>query len=144
MKCSCVHIEILQVIRRFPIMNLSYDREDFLHVINTLDFLVLNLLEFWDFLNILGIQLLQVLLCLWQISADDSEISDPCLLLQVSLCSCPLEHPFAILENSALRRDWNFDWCLHQNFPENPTCRLAALSIPGLLDAIGLFTVKNL
>ena len=47
---------------------------------------LLNLKEFQEFQNILGIQLLQVLLCLWQISPDDSEISDPCLLLQVSLC----------------------------------------------------------
>ena len=64
--------------------------------------------------DILGTRLLQVLLCLWQISPDDSEISDPYLLLQVSLCICPTEHPFAILENSTLRRDWNFDLCLHQ------------------------------
>ena len=58
------------------------------------DFRVLNLLnlvEFPDFLDILAIQLLQVLPCLWTV-----------------------EHPFEILKNSTLRRDWNFDLRLHQ------------------------------
>ena len=126
---SCVHIEVVQIIRRFPIINLSYDREDFLHVINIMwwytkmmwpnsKFLgvlnLLNLREFLDFLNILDIQFLQVLLCLWQNSHDNSETSDPCLLLQVFLCLWTVEHPFATLENSTLRRDWNFDLRLHQ------------------------------
>ena len=41
--------------------------------------------------------------------------SDLYLLLQVSLCLWTVEHPLAILENSTLRRDWNFDLCLHQS-----------------------------
>ena len=64
---------------------------------------LLNLQEFQDFLDIFGIQMLQVFLCL--ISPDDSDTSGPCLLLQVSLCFRPVEHLFAILENSTLRRD---------------------------------------
>ena len=53
----------------------------------------LNLLEFEDFLDILGIQMLR----------------GPYLLLQVSLCLRHVEHSSAIFENSTLRRDWNFD-----------------------------------
>ena len=48
------------------------------------------------------------------ISPDDSDTSGPYLLLQVSLCLCPAEHPFAILDNTTLRRDWNFDLRLLQ------------------------------
>ena len=33
---------------------------------------------------------------------------------------------------------------LASSHPHNPTCRLEALSIPGLLDAIGLFTDEEL
>ena len=75
---------------------------------------------------------------------DNSDTSGPYLLLQVSLCLRPIEHLFAILENSKLRRDWNFDLRLHQVLPDNPIYRLGALSIPGLLDAIGLFTDEEL
>ena len=66
---------------------------------------LLNLLDIEEFLDILGIQVLQVLLCIF---SPDSETSDLYLLLQVFPCLCPVEHPFAIPENSTLRRDWNF------------------------------------
>ena len=33
---------------------------------------------------------------------------------------------------------------IDMKIPDNPTCRLEALSIPGLLDAIGLFTDEEL
>ena len=86
--------------------------------------------------------MLQVHLCMF--SPDDSDTSGPYLLLQVSLCLCPVEHPFAILENSTLRRDWHFCFALTPGLPDKPICRIGALSIPGLLDAIGLFTDEEL
>ena len=83
--------EILQIIRRWrrPSPCNQHSVVIFVNDVANFDFWVpnlLNLKEFQEFQNILGIQLLQVPLCLWQISPDDSEISDPCLLLQVSLC----------------------------------------------------------
>ena len=85
-----------------------------------------------------------VLLCSWLISPDDSETSDLYLLLQVLLCLWTVEHPFSILENSTLRRDWNFFFALAPSLPGKPTCRLEALSITGLLVAIGLITDEEL
>ena len=46
-----------------------------------------------------------------------------------TLCLWTVKHPFAILENSALRRDWNLTLCLPQQAsPDNPTCRLEAFN----------------
>ena len=61
--------------------------------------------------------------------------------------SCAYEQlsiSFAILENSTLRQDWNFDLCLHQISLTIQPVDLEAFSIPGLLDAIGLFTDEEL
>ena len=61
-----------------------------------------------------GIQLPQIHLCWWQIRPADSETSDPCPLPKSFPVLVASWHPFAILEDSTLRRDWNFDMCLHQ------------------------------
>ena len=61
----------------------------------------------------------------------------------VLLCLWTVEHPFAILENSTLRQDWNFDLCLHQISLTIQPVGLEAFSITGLLDAIGLFTSEE-
>ena len=70
----------------------------------------------------------------WSVQNLQESSGVPGLLLsrQVSLYLRPAEHLFAILENSTLRRDWNF------------LRRQGALSIPGLFDAIGLFTFEEL
>ena len=146
-----------KIIRRFPTINLSCDREDFLLVRYSLVIfgndvakfdcwvlILLNLMEFRDVLNIIGIQLPQVSLCWWHILHADSETSDPSPLPQVTLCCWTVEHLFANLEDSLLRRDWNFDLWLHQSLSDNTSCRLEALSIPGLLDAVVLSTDEEL
>ena len=59
---------------------------------------------------------------------------------QVSLYLRPQMHLFAILENSTLRRDCD----LLRQVSLYQSVRQRALSIPGLFDAIGLFTVEEL
>ena len=54
----------------------------------------------------------------------------------------PGEHLFAILENSTLRRDWNF-FFFRQVSLNFQSVRQESLSISGLFDAIGLFTVED-
>ena len=98
---------------------LSHNREDFLHEnyslvihgndVAQLDFRVpnlLNLLEFPDLLDIICVQMLQV--PSFKFSLDDSVTCGLFLSIQIRLCFNPVEHPFAILENSTLRRDWFF------------------------------------
>ena len=129
--CSCVHMEVFQVICRFPIISLSYDREDFLHVTNIIWWYtdrmwpnstfrvlnLLNLLEFLDFLGILGTQLLQVLLCIWLISPDDSKLlifigyyKSPCACEQLSIPWASLRTPrcvgIGILICACIRPPW--------------------------------------
>ena len=59
--------------------------------------------------------MLQVPLDSQLISSKASETADLGLLLHKStLCFWTVEHPFWHLANSTLRRDWNFDLCLHQ------------------------------
>ena len=69
------------------------------------------------------------------ISCSDSGVPGLLLSRQVSLYSRPEMHLFATLENSTLRRDCDL---LRQVFDK------VLLSIPGLFDAIGLFTVEEL
>ena len=71
------------------------------------------------------------------ISHDDSETSDLYLPLQILLCLWTVEHPVAILENSTLRRDGNFDLCLYQVSMTIQPVDLEAFSI-------GLFTDEEL
>ena len=59
----------------------------------------------------------------------------PCAYERLSFC-----HPWELDAASGLE----FWLVLASGLPDNPTCRLEALSIRGLLDAIGLFTDKNL
>ena len=58
---------------------------------------------FPDILRILGLQV-----SLYRLAPGNSEIPGLYLLRQVSLYRRPVKHPFAILENSTLRRDRNF------------------------------------
>ena len=105
----CVHIEVFQIIRRFPIIN-PYDREDLLHVhslvifgndVAKFDFWVLNLLEFVEFSG-----------HPWYSVAT----SFPVLMNSwASLCQ-----PWELHAASGLE----FRFLLASSLPENPTCRL--------------------
>ena len=103
---------------------------------------LLNFLEFQGFLDVLRILVLQVSLC--RQSPENSGIPGLYLSRQVSLNRHRVEHPFAILENSTLRRDWNFVVILRQVSLSIQFCRLEALNITGLLDTIELFTDEEL
>ena len=156
--CSCVHMEVFQVIRRFPIIipslrsrRLSPCEVHSLVIygkdVAKFDFWVLNLLnnlELWDFLNILGVQLLQVPLV---------------LMIDLSwrfrdFWSLPFATSFPLPMNSwaSLGHPWELDaasglefwFVLASSLQHNTTCRLEALSITKLLDAIGLFTDEDL
>ena len=76
-------------------------------------------------------------MCLKLISLDDSETSDLYLLMNswASLC-----HPWELDAASGLE----FWSVLAPSLPDNPTCRLEALSMPRVLDAIGLFTDQEI
>ena len=71
-----------------------------------------SLLNSLSFQDILGILVRQVSLYLQ--SPDNSGVPGVFLSRQVSLNIHPVEHPFAILENSTLRPDWNFFFFLRQ------------------------------
>ena len=73
---------------------------------------LLNFMEFLCFHDILSILVLQA--SLYRQSRDNSGIPGLCLLWQVFLYRHPVKQPFAILENSTLRRDWNFVLILRQ------------------------------
>ena len=55
----------------------------------------------------------------------------------------PGEHLFAILENSTLRRDWNFFFFFRQVSLNFQSVRQESLSISGVFDTIGLFTFED-
>ena len=101
---------------------------------------LLSLLEFLEFLDILGILGGQVSLYLQNLQ-DSSSVPGLLLSRQVSLYLRPVEHLFAILENSTLRRHWNFLRQVSLNLTN--LFDKVLLSIPGLFDAIGLFTVEE-
>ena len=91
-----------------------------------------------DFLDILGRQV-----ALYLPNLQES-LGVPGILLsrQVSLYLRPEMHLFAILENSTLRRDFDF---LASGFPVlDLSVRQGALSMHGLSNAIGQFTDEEL
>ena len=71
-----------------------------------------TLLNFLGFLDILGILVRQVPLNL-RLLVFFCRDRFPCTFI-------PLEHPFAILENSTPRRDWNFFFLHASGFPVPP------------------------
>ena len=99
-------------------------------------------LEFPDLLDILCIQMLQGppvhnfsrwFRYLWSLSVATS--SSVLKSNRASVC-----HPWGLNAASG----WEFRVDFTPKFPEDPICRLEALSIPGLFDAIGLFTDEEL
>ena len=67
-----------------------------------------NLLKLLEFPDLLDIPCPHATSSPCKFSPDDSGTSGLYLSLQVLQGKNPEEHPFAILENSTLRRDWNF------------------------------------
>ena len=138
-----VHIEVFQIIRRFPIINLSYDREDFHRVRHTvwwfLEMMWPNsIFEFWIF-RIFWTSLE----CSYYKfpNANDWFLLTIQRLLILARCHkfpCADEQLSISLPTLRTRR------YVGPGFSDNPTFRLEALSIPGLLNAIGLSTDEEL
>ena len=155
---SWVHIEVVQIIRRTSTISLSYDREDLVLVRYTVwwymvmmwpnfpnfafGFRVLNFLEFLGFLDFLGILVRQVSLYLQ--SPGNSGVP--------GLFSVATSFPVHPSSGASFFHPWELDaalglefiYLLASGFREHPICRLDAWSIPGLFDAIGLFTDEEL
>ena len=131
----CVHIDVIQIIPRFPITKsfsrirrLSPCEVDTLVIWKWLaennfwSLILLNLLlEFWDFLNVHGIQLPQFL------CADDRFfLSFQILLILARGHKFPyaneqLSISLSSLTNPTLRQNWNFDFVLASRLRDNLT-----------------------
>ena len=134
---SCAHIEILQVVRRFPVIKFLTTEKTF---------------------SMCGTQSGDIWKRCRPIRLLGSEYYESCESYGVSGFSghpwYPVATGFTVLMNNwaSLCHTWELDaasgldfwFVLAPSFPDHPTCRLEALSIPRLLDAIGLFTNEEL
>ena len=145
-----VRIEVFQLVRRFHI-------EMFLTIKKTFSTLPKSTFRFWISWIFWNFEFSWtslvfsrhrchrfVSLC-WRVLPADSESSDPCPLAQVCFpvmknCWASLCHPSKLDAASGLE----FWFMISSSLPDNPTCRLETLSIPELLDEIGLFTGEEL
>ena len=88
----------------------------------------------------------------WLLGSESSESSGLAGFPEHPWYSNATGFPVLITSWASLRHPWELDaasglvfWnVLASSLPGNPTCRLEALSIPGLLDAIGLFADEEL